>query len=393
MIERIKSLGAQSFVIGIRTVWFIYGVYDIQQHPERFLAQHDVFFAVGVVWIAVLWYTIAYAAPLIAFLLKGGPHPLPLSLELICGGSLFLFLSQDWAGGMAFYNFPVFIVGFLSVGRTPFWTAPLTVAALPLLSGAVWGHAYAVIADRMIDLAVVFAIGFSFCKLLLTLRRIRDMMSVIQLQNQTLELNAKQIERLTIAEERNRLSRELHDTVGHTFTAVIAGMDAVRCLIDVSPTEAKNNLAELRRFASKGLDDVRSQIHQLAPEELKQPLGLTLRQISGQFAEHTSVNIRFDAQGREVPLSEPVRVTLIRLLQEAMTNAVRHGRASEVGVALHFLEGEVVLKVEDNGVGAKKLVKGFGINSMTERLASVNGTLSIESSPRRGTVIEGKIAI
>ncbi|TLS51577.1 sensor histidine kinase [Klebsiella pneumoniae] len=381
-------------MVAIRSAWFLFGVYDIQQHPERFLThQPPVLFAAGVVWLAVFWYTVAYVVPLIAYLRKGEPHLVPLCLELICSGGLFLFLSQDWAGGMAFYNFPAFIVGFLSVGRTPFWSAPLTVAVLPLLSGALWGHSFAVIADRMIDLAVVFAIGFSFCKLLLTLRRIRDMMSVIQQQNQTLELNAKQIERLTIAEERNRLSRELHDTVGHAFTAVIAGMDAVRYLIDVSPTEAKNHLAELRRFASKGLEDVRSHIHQMAPAELKQPLCLTLREMSGQFAEHTSVKINFGASGREVPLSEQVRVTLIRLLQEAMTNAVRHGHASEVEVALRFLEGEVVLKVEDNGVGAKKLVKGFGINSMTERLASVNGTLSIESSPLRGTVVEGKIAI
>lgn len=374
-------------------MWFLLGVYDVHQHPERFAENLNLLFLTGMISLEVLWYTAAFAIPLLAFLRKGSSHRLPLLLELSFSGSLFIFLSQDWGTGTDFYNFPVFIIGYLSVSRTAFWSAPVTVLALPCLSGLIWGHPPAVIADQLLDLLIIFAIGFSFCKLLTTLRRIKDMMSVIQQQNQTLEINAKQIEKLTLAEERNRLSRELHDTVGHTFIAVITGMDAVQYLMKASPAEAEKHLTELRRLTRQGLDEIRQHIHQLAPELGDQPFAGTLNQVIEQFAEHTSVKVNFEVEGMEFRLSENVRITLIRFLQEALTNAVRHGHASDIRVQLRYNEEVIRLRVTDNGIGVKKLVKGFGIKAMTERLANINGQLSFQSSPQTGTIIESMVHV
>jgi len=394
MIERIKAHWVPAIVVGIRVLWFIYGVYDIRSHPERLVQDQNILFVTGTMWLVMLWYTAAFTVPLVTFLRKR-PLLLSLILEFVLSGSLFLFLSSHWEAGMAFYNFPVFIIAYLSGGarRTALWSLPVTVLGLPLLSGLLWGHPMAEVVDRWIDLLFVFVIGYSFRKLLMTLQRMQEMMAVIQQQNQTLELNARQIEQLTIEAERSRLSRELHDTVGHTFVAVITGMDAVRYLIDANPEEAKRNLEQLREYATQGLDEMRRQIHQLAPEGNGQPLHRTLEHIAAQFAEHTSVEVAFQAEGEEVPLSEQVRITLIRFLQETLTNAVRHGRASSIEVRLRYARAAVTLKVTDNGIGMKKLVKGFGINALSERLANVNGTLQLESSPQRGTSIEGTIRL
>lgn len=393
MIEQLKVNWVQTFIIGIRVMWFLLGVYDIHQHPERFAEHPNLMFFTGLISLAVLWYTTAFAIPLLAFLRKGSFNGLSLFLELSISGSLFLFLSQDWDTGTDFYNFPVFIIGYLSVSRIAFCTAPVSVLALPYLSGLIWGHPSDIIADQLLDLLIVFAIGFSFSKLLTTLQRIKEMMGMIQQQNQTLEINAKQIERLTLAEERNRLSRELHDTVGHTFIAVITGMDAVQYLMKVSPDEADKHLTELRDLTRQGLDEIRQQIHQMAPDQNDQPLARTLKQISSQFAEYTSVKVHFEVEGDETRLSENIRITLIRFLQEALTNAVRHGRASDIRVLLHYNETVIKLRVTDNGIGVESLVKGFGIKAMTERLANINGQLCFQSSPQVGTMIESTIQV
>ncbi|MCI3921194.1 sensor histidine kinase [Paenibacillus sp. TRM 82003] len=393
MKEFIKVHWVTAFIVAIRTMWFFFGIYDIYQHPERFSHHQTILLTAGMVWLAVFWYTAAFVLPLVAFLRKGNPQVLTLLLEFAISGSLFLFLSQDWAAGMAFYNFPVFIIGYLSGIRSALVSAPVSILLLPIASGLLWNHSLAVIADRWVDLLFVFAIGFCFNKLLMTLLKSKEMMGIIQQQNQTLELKAKQIEKLTLSEERNRLSRELHDTVGHTFTAVITAMDAVHYLMDDSPEEAKKNLYELRQLTRHGLDEIRKHIHQIAPDEEEQSLSDTLRQISNQFAEHTSVRVSFVTEGEERRLSESIRITLIRMLQEAFTNAVRHGHASEIQVRLRFGGEEVALRVEDNGVGMETLAKGFGMNAMTERLTNLHGDLYITSSPHQGTAVEGKIPI
>jgi signal transduction histidine kinase len=213
------------------------------------------------------------------------------------------------------------------------------------------------------------------------------MYEIIQEQNQTLELYSKQIEKLTLAEERNRLSRDLHDTVGHTFTTTIMGMDAVLYLIDLSPEEAKKSLRELLHVTRNGLDEVRRHIHQIAPEKDELPLSASLSQIGHEFALHTGTSVELAVSGAEYPVSEQVRWTFIRCLQESLTNAKKHGSASRVQVDLLFGEDAVKLRIANNGRVADKLVKGFGLQAMTDRLANLHGTLEVESDERRGMAV------
>lgn len=344
-------------------------------------------------WLGLTGYLLSSCVPVILYLWKQVPRYIPVLAELLITGGLYTLLPEVEESVFAFFQVPVLTLGYMCRNWHALW-AVVAICLLPVLvSGGIPDMPRRTFIDGEANLAILFGIGFCFQKLVTSYQQINGMYGIIQEQNQTLEVYAKQIERLTLAEERNRLSRDLHDTVGHTFTTTIMGMDAVYYLIDQSPQEAKNNLRELLHVTRDGLDEVRQHIHQIASDKDKQSLAPTLEQIGSEFALHTGTQVDLDTVGAEYPVSEQVRLTFIRCLQESLTNAKKHGRASRVKIELAFEPEMIHLRIADNGTGAAALTMGFGLQTMTERMANLNGTLQISSSPSGGTVIECTVPI
>ncbi|WP_335695274.1 sensor histidine kinase, partial [Neobacillus drentensis] len=125
-----------------------------------------------------------------------------------------------------------------------------------------------------------FALGAGIWKVLDTQRRMQQLLDENEQQRQVLEQYVKQIETITLLEERNRLARELHDTLGHTLTSVIIGLDAVSYLINEAPEEAVVSVNQLRTVSRKGLEEMRKQIHHIAPEREGESLSAQLRRIA-----------------------------------------------------------------------------------------------------------------
>ncbi|MFC7440273.1 sensor histidine kinase [Laceyella putida] len=209
---------------------------------------------------------------------------------------------------------------------------------------------------------------------------------LIQEKNKALVQYTKQIEKMAIVEERNRMASELHDTVGHTFTSVIMGMDAVSYLIESSPEKAKEKLDVLREVMRKGLEEVRQNIHQIADEKTSS-LSIQMTLLANEFSLHTGAQTRIEIKGKEYEVSKPIRWTLIRCLQESLTNAKRHGQAMMIQVKLQFLPQRILLTVSDDGVGAEVIKYGFGLTTMKERLRSLNGELQVQAEPGKGMTI------
>jgi len=195
------------------------------------------------------------------------------------------------------------------------------------------------------------------------------------------------VETITLLEERNRLSRELHDTVGHTLTSVIMGLDAVSYLIKEAPEEAVHNVNQLRTVSRKGLEEVRKQIHHIAPSEEGGSLPTQLRRIAGEFAVHTGTVIEFEAVGPEVSVPLPLTLTLVRCLQESLTNAKRHGGANQIHITLETRPDRLTLAVHDDGYGMEQVHYGFGLSVMQERLEAYQGELQVKSDTNSGTTI------
>ncbi|KIL37334.1 hypothetical protein SD71_01210 [Cohnella kolymensis] len=308
-------------LIGIRTIWFISRLADVQTHTGN-LNVENRFAVFGIIWLDVFLLSVAFAVPLMVFAFKKVPRTVMILTEIIVSGGVLLYFLSDFGleAGFAFYGVPMFMIGYLSFGWASAWSLP--VALLPLIGKLMWDQSFPEFLPALSsDLVLLFFLGFCFGKMKDSFIKVKQMNSIIQRQNQTLENYAEQIERLTLVEERNRLSRDLHDTVGHTLTTSIIGMNAARILIDVSPEEAKKNLNELVEVTRNGLQEVRNHIHQIAPEKEERPLSIILSDIADEFALHTGTEVNMRVEGKETHVSENIRMALVRCLQESMTNA------------------------------------------------------------------------
>lgn len=201
-----------------------------------------------------------------------------------------------------------------------------------------------------------------------------------QLEEANTRLRAYAIEAESMAEtrERNRLAREIHDTLGHALTGIAAGLDATNILMDIAPDKAKEQLVKIKEIALRGLKDVRRSVKKLRPDDLEQ---LSLRQaiehMIAEFADSTSMKIKFDVLQWPERLRPDQEEVLYRVVQEGMTNARRHGHAEHLTITIGSRRGIVYLVLADDGCGVdtRKLEKGFGLRHMQERLALLHGKL------------------
>ncbi len=197
--------------------------------------------------------------------------------------------------------------------------------------------------------------------------------------NSQLRDYAVKLERMTEVRERNRLAREIHDTLGHTLTGIIMTADAVLALFDPAPEEAKKRVQVIAQSARDGLNDVRRSIKALRPDALeKASIEEALESLVANFHQTTSANIRYEQLAGPLSLASDEEDTLYRVIQESMTNAVRHGHATEIHVRLTRREDLLTIEVRDNGLGCGgvEVQEGFGLRHMRERLGLLGGSFT-----------------
>lgn len=302
--------------------------------------------------------------------------------ELLLSG-LILFLMNKTQPEVYMYLLPAsFMIGYYSPGKTYLWSAPLTVAVFPAWiswnTHDRWEH---VVLGVIFNYFVSFGAGYAFQLLIVSNKQGK----IIEEQNYILEQNINQIKKVTILEERNRLSRELHDTIGHMLTSMIMGMESLRA--SMAPGEEKNKLETLLSLARGGFDDIRKHIHELKTEQTDLPLPLLLEDVIHAFSDQTKVEISWKLSGDPYLVSRQSKLTFMRCLQEALTNAVRHGQADLIMVTLSFDKEWIRLRIEDNGRGQEQLQPGFGLSGMKERLEALRGELQVRSHALDGTVV------
>ena len=207
--------------------------------------------------------------------------------------------------------------------------------------------------------------------------RIRKLNEQLNQANDQLRDYAVNMERMTEMRERNRLAREIHDTLGHTLTGIIMGADASLALLDVAPEESRKRIQVVAQTARNGLTDVRRSIKALRPDALEHySLVQALEDLVENFRLTTSAQITYCQEAGELSLASDEEDSLYRVVQEGLTNAVRHGKADRIEIRVTRTSGVVAVGVRDNGTGCDKLEEGFGLRHMRERLEMLGGTLS-----------------
>lgn len=212
-----------------------------------------------------------------------------------------------------------------------------------------------------------------------------------QLEEANTRLRAYAIEAEAMAEtrERNRLAREIHDTLGHALTGIAAGLDATSFLVDIAPDKAKEQLSKIKETALRGLKDVRRSVRKLRPDDLEQlPLHQAIEHMIDDFSASTGMKIDFEILQWPERLRPDQEEVLYRIVQEGMTNARRHGHAHHLTITIGTRRGIIYLLLADDGQGAdiRRLQKGFGLRHMQERLALLHGKLRYWSD--RGFTLE-----
>ena len=215
---------------------------------------------------------------------------------------------------------------------------------------------------------------------------------MISLVNKKLQRYAVVTERIGENNERKRLAREIHDTVGHALAGVAAGIDACIVMIDSNPEATKSQLKIISKVVRQGMVDVRKSLNKLRPGALeKQGFKEAIEKMIEDFGSLSEVNIKLDYRLKDVDLENTTEDILFRIIQESMTNSVRHGGASQINISLYMEENNLCLYIKDNGIGCSEISYGFGLKQMKERVAIINGKVKFDGT--NGFMVMVKIPI
>ena len=197
--------------------------------------------------------------------------------------------------------------------------------------------------------------------------------------NHELENYAAVSEKIAEDKERKRLAREIHDTLGHALTGIAAGVDACIAMIDINPEATKKQLMVISKVVRQGIVDVRNSLNKLRPGALEQHgFKGAIENMIEEFTSVSDLTISLDYRLDKVDFENTKEDILFRVIQESVTNAVRHGDATHIDISLYIEDNSLYLKIQDNGQGCEEIHYGFGLKQMTERLAMINGKVAYD---------------
>ncbi len=233
--------------------------------------------------------------------------------------------------------------------------------------------------------------GILFCLQLLVDRILAEKQAKEELAiaNQRIRNYALRAEEVATLQERNRIAREIHDSLGHSLTALNLHLEMALKLAHIQPDRSTEVLKEAKRLGSIALRDVRQSVSTLRSDPLQgQDLPVAIQKLVDdfQFADRIKPTCRLDLPPS---LPQDVATAIYRIVQEALTNINKYADANEVTVTLQTTATEIELQIVDDGRGFNPThnTTGFGLQGMRERVLSLQGKFEIISAPQRGCQI------
>jgi signal transduction histidine kinase len=204
-----------------------------------------------------------------------------------------------------------------------------------------------------------------------------------------------------VLDERQRLAREIHDTLAQGLTGIITQLEATE-RAGRRPEQWRRHLDQARALARDSLAEARRSVQALRPEPLEEAgLPDAIAHMARRWSESSAVELSFSTTGAPRPLLAELEMTLFRVAQEALANVAKHAGATKVGLTLSYMDDAVLLDVRDDGVGftagrpggdgRARDGQGFGLDAMRQRLRRVAGSLEIESAPGEGTAVNARV--
>ncbi len=196
-----------------------------------------------------------------------------------------------------------------------------------------------------------------------------------------------------VTQERARMARDMHDSLGHHLTVIKIGLENAERFRHLRPEAAWQEVGQAKELIQQAYAEARRWVRALRPLALENGAGgAALRELALSF-DGTGIDVRFEVKGRERPLERASELVLYRALQEGLTNALRHAGASQVWTVLDFDAEWVALTVGDDGKGASEaaLARGFGLSALAERAQDVGGTFAVHGAEGRGLTLRVQV--
>jgi len=206
--------------------------------------------------------------------------------------------------------------------------------------------------------------------------------------NEELLKSQAQLKQLTSIAVKNNIARDIHDTFGHDMMALIMEIEMASVLIDQEPTKAKELMKQANVSARKGMKTIRQVVETLRNEE--DLIRETIVDMIENYHSRLDIEINYTLPDT-VENNIEVKEVLYRLIQECMTNSIRHGKADRIDIEVKEGINTFVFKVKDNGLGSDNMKEGYGLKGMKERIESLNGRVKFKSD--NGFVVEGYIEV
>ena len=201
----------------------------------------------------------------------------------------------------------------------------------------------------------------------------------------------------SVETERQRIARELHDSTTQNLTAIVHKTELCSKIIESDPVKCKLELFSIGQTLRKIIEDTRGLIYDLRPMSFDDiGFDVTVERALDRFQRFHRIECGYYTEGTSYPINSVVQITLLRVIQEACNNAVKHAQASYLEVKVSYLEKKIVLVIKDDGKGfdvnavpdeTRDDNSGFGLSMMKERVYLLSGTISIESAPGKGCSI------
>ena len=270
--------------------------------------------------------------------------------------------------------------------RWPVYVALIATVILPIgLRHATWTNA---LINGIIASSAIFFVAM-FAQMRLNEQQAREnaerLMAELEEANVHLAAYATQAEELAMTQERNRLAREIHDSLGHYLTIVNVQIEAARVVMNSDPERAWDAMNKAQDLTQRGLTRVRESVAALRESPVSnRPLREAIASLVEE-TQNTGIVTAFKVAGEPQTLENKVALALYRAAQEGLTNVRKHARASRVDVLLDFSQpGEVRLEVKDNGVGATATTGGFGLLGIRERVQLLGGRFEASTGIGKG---------
>jgi signal transduction histidine kinase len=283
-----------------------------------------------------------------------------------------------------------------AIGSAAITTAILATAIYLQVEGATAGAALTIGA---ILLAFALVLGLFIHGLITQSMRRQKLLEELRDTQRSL---AQAERRAGVLEERQRLAREIHDTLAQDFTSILMHLSAAQIGLERGREDILAQVLQAERTARSGLEEARRLVWALRPEVLeRQTLAEGIHRLAKQWTESVGVPAQLSVTGSPRPLLPEVEAAVLRSAQEALHNVQKHARARRVTLTLSYMSDLIALDVQDDGVGfapgaapsGLDIEGGFGLRGLRERLERLRGRLIVESEPGRGTTVAVSIPL